>query len=107
MIGLLIAAAAAAAAVTAPAHEPAAVFGRICLSCHGPNGWGTRALSRRLPRDQALLANRRDLSPELLHAVLRHGIGSMPSFTPTDLSDAEIDALAQWLASPHPADAPH
>jgi len=106
MIGLLIAAA-TAAAVPPPAHQPAAVFGRICLSCHGPTGWGTRALSRRMPRDQALLANRRDLTPEVLHAVLRHGIGSMPSLTPTDLSDAEIDALAAWLAKPPSTDAPH
>jgi len=103
MIGLLI----AAAAVTLPSHEPAAVFGRICASCHGPTGWGTRALARRMPREQALLTNRRDLTPEVLHAVLRHGIGSMPSFTPTDISDAEIDALAAWLASSHPARPPH
>jgi mono/diheme cytochrome c family protein len=101
MIAFLLAAAAAtaSAAPAQPGHAPAATFERYCSACHGAKGWATKALAARLPPDQALLANRRDLTPETLHAVLRHGIGSMPQFTPTELDDREIAALAAWLAS--------
>jgi mono/diheme cytochrome c family protein len=99
--GLLLLAATAAAphAPVTPQARAVVVFDRICSSCHGPAGWATRTLAKRMPADQALLANRRDLTPEFLRAVLRNGIGSMPRFTPTDLSDGEIAALATWLSA--------
>lgn len=102
MIGLFLATAAAAVQPANPDHAPERIFGRVCSACHGPSGWGTRTLARRMDKDQALLANRRDLAPDFLRAVLRRGIGSMPHFTPTEISDADIDALAAWLAKPHP-----
>jgi mono/diheme cytochrome c family protein len=106
--GLLLLAATAAAPAQSPTRpgpqeHAAAVFRQVCTSCHGPAGWATRTLARRMPADQALLTNRRDLTPDYLRAVVRGGIGSMPRFTPTDLSDAEITALAAWLASPNGA----
>jgi mono/diheme cytochrome c family protein len=32
--------------------------------------------------------------------VVRHGTGSMPPFTPTELTDAQLARLAKWLARP-------
>jgi mono/diheme cytochrome c family protein len=104
MITAMLLAAAAAAPTTPMAPDGAqdraiAVFNRVCTSCHAPAGWATRTLARRMPADQAPIANRRDLTPDFLRAVVRNGIGSMPRFTPTDLSDREIDALAAWLSA--------
>ncbi len=47
---------------------------------------------------QAELRKRRDLPPAYVEYVVRHGVGSMPQFTPTELTDAQLAALAQWLA---------
>jgi mono/diheme cytochrome c family protein len=75
------------------------LFAATCQYCHAANGWATRDLARR-GEAQATIDQRADLSPGLIRGVLRHGVGNMPAFTPTDLSDAQIDALIAWLARP-------
>ena len=78
--------------------DPAAVlFQQKCAACHDSAGWGTRALARRVPQGQAELAVRKGLTADYVRYVVRHGIGSMPPFTPTDLSDAELRQLGAWL----------
>ena len=45
--------------------------------------------------------------PALTRFAVRHGPGAMPSFTPTQISDAELKALADWLQTqPAPKPAP-
>ena len=88
------------AAVALPHAQPdgGALFSRNCTACHGEGGWGTRRLAARLAPDQpALLAQRRDLDPEYVALVIRQGIGPMPPFRPTDLTAAEVRAIADWL----------
>ena len=85
-----------------PAHGQAAdrgpaLFRQKCAACHDSSGWGTRALARRLPKGQAELALRKGLTADYVRYVVRHGVGSMPPLTPTDLSDAELRALGAWL----------
>ena len=76
---------------------PTELFARNCSRCHGPGGWGTRALAKRSLPDEAELLNRKTIPAEFVRRVVRHGIGSMPPFTPTDLSDAQLDRLSAWL----------
>ena len=73
------------------------LFADTCIYCHDTGGWGTRALSQRVPAGDAELLEREDLPAVFTRAVVRRGIGSMPPLTPTDLTDEELDRLARWL----------
>ena len=73
------------------------IFAARCVYCHDARGWGTRSLARRVPEGQAELLQREVLPPALVQYAVRRGVGSMPQFTPTEISDAELAALADWL----------
>ena len=76
-------------------------FQRACAVCHGsgPAKPGTRALrakyAGKLP---PLLEQRTDLQPEYVRYIVRHGVSVMPPFRKTELSDADLDAIAAYLA---------
>jgi mono/diheme cytochrome c family protein len=44
------------------------------------------------------LEKRTDLAPETLRAVVRGGIGNMPAIPRGEVSDAQLDAIADYLA---------
>ena len=46
----------------------------------------------------ALLTERTDLSPELVKVYVRNGLSIMPIFRKTQISDAQLEALAEYLA---------
>lgn len=73
------------------------IFADKCIYCHDTRGWGTRILARRTPEDQAELTRRESLPAAYTSLVVRRGIGSMPGFTPTDLTDEEVAEVARWL----------
>jgi len=73
------------------------LFEQKCALCHGAVGTGTMMLARRLGKDNALLAQRTDLQPEYVEAVLRNGIGSMPAITRVELTDAQRVQLTAFL----------
>lgn len=62
----------------------AGTYGRICGYCHGVNV-GPKILGRGLPS-------------EAIVAMVRIGPGAMPAFRPTEISNAELDALARWIS---------
>lgn len=80
-----------------PRPTAEALFAQKCADCHGPTGWGTRALARRMAPDRAELLRRGSIPAALVRHVVRRGVKSMPPFTPTDLDDEELDRLARWL----------
>ena len=86
-----------AAAPQEPQRSAPQLFADSCVYCHDTGGWGTRVLSQRVPASEAELLERRNLPAAFTRAVVRRGIGSMPPFTPTDLTDEELDRLARWL----------
>ena len=45
-----------------------------------------------------LLEERTDLVPEFVKVIVRQGVSFMPQFRKTEISDAELDALAAYLA---------
>jgi mono/diheme cytochrome c family protein len=75
------------------------IFAQRCVFCHDARGWGTRSLARRTPQGQAELLQREVLPEVLVRYAVRRGVGSMPQFTPTEISDAELDNLARWLST--------
>ncbi len=82
------------------------VFAQQCAPCHGtgPGDDGARLL----PGTEALLEKyegeragelelRDDLPAPVLRLFVRRGSGSMPMFRPSELSDDEIEQIADYL----------
>jgi mono/diheme cytochrome c family protein len=77
------------------------VFDRWCVHCHGdgPEYPGTVALQALYQGGKpALLEQRTDLAPAITRQFVRNGVSIMPFFRKTEISDAELDALAAYLA---------
>jgi mono/diheme cytochrome c family protein len=93
-------------AVAAPAQEAnpergKQVFDAWCAPCHGggPGKPGTAALEALYKGQKpALLEERTDLVPELTKQFVRTGVSVMPFFRKTEISDADLEALAAYLA---------
>ncbi len=78
-----------------------AVFQHWCAPCHaaGPKHPGTAALAVLYKGlKPAPLEERTDLVPEVVHAIVRTGVSIMPPFRKTEIGDADLDALAAYLA---------
>ena len=109
---LLLAGGAAIAQGPPPAPKPTTLASRPdatggealylvhCMSCHGPNGMGTGLLARRV--QPALLEARDNLPAQYVIVAARQGIGNMPPIPRGEVSDADLQAIADYLAAgPH------
>lgn len=67
-----------------------------CAMCHGPGGMGAGLLARRT--DQPLLEKRTDLTADYVIQAARMGIGNMPAIPRGEVSDADLQLIAQHLA---------
>jgi mono/diheme cytochrome c family protein len=75
------------------------VFDYWCATCHGPKLPGTMALEAKYKGAKpALLTERTDLIPAVTKTFVRKGVSVMPFFRKTEISDADLDALAGYLA---------
>jgi (+)-pinoresinol hydroxylase len=76
------------------------VFKQWCEPCHGRASYlaGTAGLTvkykGKLP---AALEDRKDLTPVVVKTFVRQGVLAMPPFRKTEISDADLDALAVYL----------
>jgi len=98
-LGLLSAGALAADAPNA--RHGKEVFDKWCTPCHasGPGYPGTIALAALYKGAKpAALEDRKDLTPDVVKMFVRRGVSVMPFFRKTEISDAELDALAAYLA---------
>lgn len=75
----------------------AQLFEQKCGICHFAGKTGAQMLERRLGKERALLAERRDLATVYIHTVVRHGLAGMPPLTRVELPDAELEAIAAYL----------
>ena len=105
---LLLLAATSAPAAEADVERGKVKFQRTCAPCHaagpGDDGRtmlpGTAALQLKYKGTvPALLEARADLPAAVLRTFVRRGSWSMPPFRKTELSDAEIDDIAAYLAA--------
>jgi mono/diheme cytochrome c family protein len=79
-------------------HE---VYQLWCSACHGfgQHTPGTMALFFKYEgKIPAPLEMRRGLNAQTLDYFIRNGISMMPSFRPTEISDSDIQAMADYLA---------
>jgi len=83
------------------AAEPSGkeVFQQYCSHCHSPGDDqpGTLQLGKTRGKDKALLTARTDLPPAYITLIVRNGLRAMPPFAPSDLTDAKLETLAQYL----------
>jgi len=78
------------------------LFVEHCAMCHGPVGMGTGLLSRRV--QPALLEQRNNLAAAYVIMAARRGIGNMPAIPRGEVSDADLQQIADYLAAgPHPS----
>jgi (+)-pinoresinol hydroxylase len=77
------------------------IYDLNCLPCHaeGPGHPGTMRLAIRLGEDKSVLTQRDDLSADYIKIIVRQGFMLMPPFRPTEISDSEMDALAEYLVA--------
>ena len=101
-LALIAACAACSGDATGGATEGPALYARLCSMCHGPDGKPPAMMALRLGvRDLTAPELRARITPELVERQVRRGSENklMPAFQ--DLaSDAQIKALAAYVASP-------
>jgi (+)-pinoresinol hydroxylase len=81
------------------------VFHYWCAACHapGPRHPGTQALEALYKGAKpAALEERTDLVMELTRTFVRTGVSVMPPFRKTEITDADLEALAAYLAPEQP-----
>jgi mono/diheme cytochrome c family protein len=82
-----------------------AVYEHWCAACHapGPGHPGTQSLQIKYAgKTPPVLLDRTDLSPQAVSVFVRQGILSMPPFRKTEITDAELAALAAYVARNYP-----
>ena len=88
------------------AKRPAATGGEAlyieyCNVCHGQAGMGTGLLAR-AGRPEPLLEKRGNLPAQFVIVAARQGIGNMPAIPRGEVSDEQLQAIADYLAAgPH------
>ena len=91
----------AAAADVGQIEEGKQVYQYWCWNCHGEGVGkpGTQALAAKYKGSKpAILDQRADLTPALTKVFVRKGISIMPFFRKTEISDAQLESLAAYLA---------
>ena len=67
-----------------PGNGPEGTYSRTCGYCHGANV-GPAILGLHLPA-------------ELIRSAVRTGPGAMPAFRQTEISDADLERLSEWIS---------
>ena len=89
------------AAVPIAADTGEHIFQRYCFECHGEgtDKPGTMALKAKYKGAKpGRLDQRTDLTADFVIYTVRHGDTVMPSMRKTEISDAELKAMADYLA---------
>ena len=78
------------------------LFDRHCAECHAPGAGhpGTQQLGWTRGADRAVLEQRSDLPAAYISVIVRNGLLEMPGFRPTEIDDAQLKQLADYLARP-------
>ena len=77
------------------------VYRHWCSHCHNPGieHPGTQAIAAKYDGQRpGVLLEWTDLEPAYVELFVRQGISVMPQFRKTQISDAELKALAEWMA---------
>jgi mono/diheme cytochrome c family protein len=78
-----------------------AAYEKWCSPCHapGPGHPGTQSLQIKYKDSlPAVLEDRTDLTADVVKTMVRQGVLMMAPFRKTEVSDAELDAIAAYLS---------
>lgn len=90
-----------ASAQTAAQARGKEVYDHWCAPCHaaGPGHPGTQSLEIKYRGElPPVLEDREDLTPAFVRTMVRDGILMMAPFRKTEVTDAELDDIAAYLA---------
>ncbi|MEE4290137.1 MAG: cytochrome c [Cycloclasticus sp.] len=75
------------------------IFALHCAGCHDPGNAhaATKQLALVRGKDLAVIMQRKDLVPDYIKYIVRDGLLEMPPFRPTDINNAELDNLANYI----------
>jgi mono/diheme cytochrome c family protein len=73
------------------------VYDKFCSHCHNPGNWAAFKLTQRNGEKLALIEQRTDMPAALVMTAIRNGIGNMPPYRLTDISNADAQAVADYL----------
>jgi mono/diheme cytochrome c family protein len=76
-----------------------ALYVENCSMCHRQMGMGTVLLSRRLPGPEAQLEHNRRVTVPYITAVARQGMGNMPRISRAEVSDEEMERIANYIVA--------
>jgi mono/diheme cytochrome c family protein len=99
----LVAGAASAQTLTPGQTKGKALFDGACIYCHSPTGHATGLLRRRLGDKDALLAERTNLLAPYIRIAVRRGVMSMPTYRRSELSDADLASITEYLTRLNPS----
>lgn len=97
--GLVLFLAGAATAYAEQGRSGKEIFNKHCVHCHAP-GYeypGTLQLSVTRGKDKGVLEERDDLNADYIRYIVRNGLRAMPPFKPTNITNEELKALADYL----------
>ncbi len=77
------------------------IFERNCAPCHaaGAGHAGTMRLAQSRGPTKAVLEQRSDLDPGYIRLVVRQGLIEMPPWRPSEIDDAALEQLVQFLTA--------
>lgn len=74
------------------------IYGEKCGMCHRADGMGTFILGRRIEPERVFLEDRDDLQPDFVKTVVRNGFGLMFPMSRGEVSDEQLETIADYLA---------
>ena len=86
-----------------PTSNGSQLFSNRCGACHLDGGMGTNLLTAQrvklgeLP-EMGLLEKRNDLTVDYVKAIVRYGKMTMPRLSQVDVTNAELEKIARYLA---------
>lgn len=83
----------ATAAMASEPREPAEVYDQVCAHCHDPAMGVGPVITQKVPESS------REGRVSFIQTMVRHGNAAMPAFRKSEISDPELKALAEALAS--------
>lgn len=79
--------------------EDEALYVEKCSMCHRRMGMGTVLLARRVQAGEAELEDSPRLTVPYITLAARQGIGNMPRITRAEVSDEQLERIANYLVS--------
>ena len=78
------------------------IYRRHCKACHDPGAGhpATLLLGLKYGADKAVIKGRKDLNAGYIKTVVRGGLLEMPPFRPTEISNGELELIAEFVLTP-------